>query len=225
MELSTPPQLLLVEKQKQFQSEENLSEIWHLAQNLVGGNEKLRFQALEGLKRLEVIRYSPLLTYMVTTRLSDSEINIRQLAILVVNSILGPDLIGNLAAEEVILQIHTYFLNISEFSVRKLLMASKGNLENRAEISKLLNLCPRTGRHLASILADRNETIECRRLAADFIGLIGYMETKPILIRIKNRIESSLNNKNRIPIVTEVREEQKNLLLSINTALTLLQTP
>ncbi len=225
MEVRTQPQLLVVEKQIHIQSEEYLPVLWQNAQYLVGVDPKLRFQALEELNKLEVIRYSPLLAYLVATRLSDSETNIRNAAILILVSVLNPDVIGNPAPKEVLLEIYNCLSNISKDTVAKLLMCSIDYEENRSDISKLLNLCSESGKHLASILADRNELIGIRRQAADYIGLIGFVETRPILIRIKNRLESVVKNNTRSPINLENQEEQKSLLLSINTALTLLQNP
>lgn len=224
MEVRMQDRPILVEKEIHLSLEKYLPDVWRASQALVGSQSEKRFQALKQLDQMEIIRFSPLLAYLVATRLNDANPELCFHAMLTLLSVLEPDSLGQPAPDEVRSEVFSYLCDLSKKTVLSILKTSLDHLEQRSEISKFLNLCPIAGKHLSAILMDRSQSIAIRCQAVDLIGLIGFVDTKSTLLRIKSRIDSRMNN-NGIQLASATLEDEKSLLLSINTALTLLQNP
>jgi hypothetical protein len=57
-------------------------------------------------------------------------------------------------------------------------------------IYHLLNACPAAGKYLGDILTDWKNPLPIRQMAIHFVGLVGYLETLPVLERLLDRMEA-----------------------------------
>jgi hypothetical protein len=57
-------------------------------------------------------------------------------------------------------------------------------------IYHLFNACPFAGTYLGDILAEWKNPLPIRQKAIHFVGLVGYMETLPVLERLLDRLEA-----------------------------------
>jgi hypothetical protein len=222
--LPTQPQLFFVEGDTTTGSVELFPAVWNAAQNLASPTNRSRFDALDELVKMNAVRLSPLVAYLVATRLIDPEVHLRDKIIEVLADVLSPDNLGRPAPDEVRSYLVSYFSQISEPMVTAILEASINNSHLRTRISRLFNLCPSAGKHLAAILADRQAPIEIRKHAADFIGLVGFVDALPTLERLRNRIEARQGGQRSMSFAPPAGSDESVLLPAITTALTLLQS-
>ncbi|MFC1936393.1 hypothetical protein ACFLYP_01865 [Chloroflexota bacterium] len=221
---SVQPQLFFIPGETTTGSVELFPAVWNAAQELVSPQLDNRQKALEDLVSLEAVRLSPLVAYLVASRLEEPDISLRAKITATLADVLGPDGLGRPAPEQVRSYLIAFLGHIRQSAVEAVLEVVLEDSELRGRISRLFNFSPGVGRHLAKILADRSKTLEIRRQAADFIGLVGFVEAAPTLERLRNRLEARQSGQSSMPFAPPSGSDEAQLLPALTTALTLLRS-
>ncbi len=193
--------------------------VWGAAEGLASPDVKIRTAALERLVELGAPRLSPLVAYLVATRLSDPDLGLRCRVIKVAGELLSLDDQGRLAPEPVRRHLSAHLAQMRNRSIFCLLEAASHDPQTAPNIARLLNACPHAGNHLADILSNRNAPLAIRRQAAHFIGRVGFLDTLPVLERLSTRLEARLNGQQSMPFAPSSAPDEADLLPSIQYAL------
>jgi hypothetical protein len=200
-------------------------EVWYTAEALFSTVLETRKAGLERLVRLKVARVSPLVVYLIATRLTEPDIELRSRVVAVLAGVFDLDDIDRLSEESVRLCLCTYLSGIRTRQVFALLQVMEFDPSMEPKVTQLLSYCSYAGSHLAEILADRNASLELRRWAAHFIGQIGYLDALPVMERLLTRLESRKNCKNGLSDSIVGETDETSLLPPIQSAIESLRAP
>ena len=200
-------------------------QVWVAAEGLTVADVEQRREALELLAESKVARVSPLIGYLLTTRINDPDIQIRAQVVNILGDVLSADEDGNPAPE--VVRYHL-FNHLSQMRTRQIyallqVLTFDGSLES--QVSKLFNACPYAGTHLTDIVSSRKTPIDIRLKAVLMIGKVGFVEAIPSLERLLTRLESRLNGQQSLPFAPQTAKEEISLVPSIQTTLILLRSP
>lgn len=182
--------LLLPLEEPQAAIVSNLQETWASAEALVSLDLHDRRQGLERLIESGAPRFSPLVAYILTTRLEEPDLPLRTLIIQTLASLFDPDIRGLPAAESVRAQLTASLAKIAPPEVLALLQAAEATPACTAQVARLLSRSAPAAEILVNILSDRQSSLNLRRQAIFFVGQVGYLDALPALERLQARLEA-----------------------------------
>jgi HEAT repeat protein len=206
------PNLIILEDQDTEIVLELFPAIWQAAEKLLSSEERVRHNGLDDLLMTEAARVSPLIAYLLVTRLFDPNRELRTRIVEALANVMQRDANGLYASEAVRSQIIS---SLSQMGNQGLLALTEVGIDNQAvlsHIARLINFAPHAGNFLKDLAADRSQTIKLRMLAIYFIGRIGYVDAYSELLRIRNRIESSQFGQKSMPFAPPSSESEELLL-------------
>jgi HEAT repeat protein len=224
LDTTAQPELFYFEDDTSLGSVELFPAVWQAAEKLTSAKEEIRHTALDELLQLNAPRFSPLVVYVLSTRLRDSSLSFRARVIETLANVLRVDIEGKLAPNQVREHLVSYLAQLENDEIVAILEVGIKEKESKSHIAKLLNFCPQAGKFLSEVLADRSALIEIRQIAAFYIGQIGFVEAISTLERLRNRLESRPEGQKSMPFAPPSISEEANLLPEIKSTLSLLQT-
>jgi HEAT repeat protein len=198
--------------------------VWGAVEDLASPEAALRHQALDKLEDLDAPRLSPLVAYMITTRLTDPDISFRQRAIKVLGRVLTPDEQGRLPTDAIIRCLNSYLSQMRTRSVYALLEAAAGSPTLAPYAARLFNACPFAGNHLGDILSNRKMPLEIRKQAAYFLGEVGFLDSIPVLERLESRLASRLKGQQSMSFAPPSAGDEIELMPDVQRALLYLRS-
>jgi hypothetical protein len=224
LEASLQPTLFFIEDDASLGSVELFPAVWQAAENLTSNNEQARHTALDELLKLGAPRFSPLIVYLLVTRLRDSSLSFRARIIEALANVLRVDVDGKLAPNQVRGHLVSYISQLEKDDIVAVLEIGIKEKESKPHIAKLLNFCPQAGKFLSEVLVDRNGLVEMRQISAYFIGQLGFVEALSTLERLRNRLESRQEDQKSMPFAPPSIVDEIQLLPEIKIAISLLHT-
>jgi hypothetical protein len=199
--------------------------IYEAAEAMIASEQAVRRSGLERLIELQVGRVSPLVGYLLATRLMEPDLELRVQIVKALAGILEVDDQGQLPATAVYTSVVHYLAGMRTRTIFALLQAAAFDSSIEPMVAKLLSHCSFAGTHLAEIITDRNAPLEIRKESVHFIGRIGYLDALPTLERQASRLESRRNGKNGFKGENQDGDNEATLLASIKEALETLRSP
>lgn len=221
--ISPQPQLFLLEES--IGTLELFPAVWSALEELTKADPEARINALEQLIELDAPRFSPVVSYILVTKITDSPLEFRARLIEVLGKVLTPDENGIPASEDVRNCLHLYLSGFRTRQIYALLQVSAVNNSLEEHISRLLNACPFAGNHLINILNDSKTPIDIRMGAAVMIGKVGYLDTLPALEKLSRRMEARISGQKTMDFAQQRSSIELRLLPVVNEALRTLRAP
>jgi hypothetical protein len=222
LDTQTQPNLFIIEDNSSIGSVELFPAIWQAAEKITSTDEKVRYAALDELLKLNAPRFSPLVVYILATRLRDSNLAFRARIIETLANVLRVDVEGRLAPDQVRGHLVSYISQLEKDDIVAILEVGIAEKESSLHIIKLLNFCPQAGKYLSELIADRSALVEIRRISVYFIGQLGFVETLATLERLRNRLESRQEGQKGMPFAPPSIIDEEDLLPEIKKAISLL---
>jgi HEAT repeat protein len=198
--------------------------VWGAAEDLTAPDLVTRSAALERLSELGAPRLSPLVAYLLATRLSEPDLALRARVVRSLGDVLQPDSQQRSTPEPVRRRVAAVLAQLRTRLVLSLLEVGAVYVDTRPHLARLLNAAPQAGEHLATLLADRSVPLPVRQQAAYFIGLVGYLEAQPTLTRLATRLEARLAGQQAMPFAPPPdQQDETTLLPAVQEALRLLR--
>ncbi|MEJ2487743.1 MAG: hypothetical protein P8Y68_18660 [Anaerolineales bacterium] len=213
------PNLIILEDQDSEVILELFPAVWQAAEKLVSANLKDRHAGLDDLLTTEAARVSPLIAYLLVTRLGEPDLGMRTRIVEALANVMRRDAKGQYASEAVRAQIIAAMVELAEPGLFAMIEVGAQNETMLGHIAKLINFTPSAGNYLKDLAADRKQRVENRRLAIYFIGRIGFADAYSELVRIRNRIESRQFGQKSMPFAPTGGENEELLLPEINKVL------
>jgi hypothetical protein len=196
---------------------EALPVIWEALESLTSQELLNRIAGLRRIIKLDAVRQHPLVIYVLMTRITEPDIELRTRIVQLLGSVLDLEVRGPKKAaaslEAVKKTLVTALAGMRTRQIFALLQVIEFDKSADGAVSNLLSYCSFAGGHLAQILSNRNAPLSIRRQAAHFIGRIGYLDALPALERLVSRLESRRD------------EEDAGILLGLQETIKLLYTP
>jgi len=200
-------------------------EVWSAAEALCGPDEKLRREGLARLDEMGAPRLSPLIAYLIATRLSDSDLELRTRAVRILGDLLALDAQGNATPETVRRYLVAKLSQMRTRDAYHLLEVVVTEPDTAPYVSRLLDACPYAGRHLADIATDRMLPVAQRKQAVLFIGAVGYLDAIYPLEKLAARLQARRNGQQSMPFAPPLQADESELLPIVTSVLMLLQAP
>jgi hypothetical protein len=193
--------------------------VWQATEILTAPEPAARQHGLDLLLELGAQKVSPLVAYMIATCLNDPDIYIRQRVAIVLADILVSDTSNKQAPDEVRKVVVNYLHNTNETMVYSLLEATLTNEQVEKSVYHIFNACPYIGRYLGEILAQWKNPLPIRQKAIYYVGLVGYLETLPVLERLFNRLEARQNGQYLMSFAPPTSNSDDDLLPYLRVAI------
>lgn len=199
--------------------------VWSAAEDLISPEAALRHRGLDRLLEMGAARLSPLIAYLLATRLADPSLDFRLRVVSALASLLRPDVEGFVAPEAVRRQLFHTLGQMRTRTIFALLEVLVADAKAENDLARLLNACPYAGKHLADILAERRNPLPIRRAAAQMIGRVGYLDAIPALERLAARLEARLSGQQAMPFAPPAQPDESELYPVIRDVLIRLKAP
>lgn len=199
--------------------------VWSAAESLCKPDLRERQKGLDRLLELNAPRFSPLVAYLLTTRLTDNELQFRVRVVRALGDLFFPDEAGNPTPMDVRQAITGLLSQMRTRQVYALLQALVEVPELTDHVARLLDACPYAGNHLADIVGDRTIEHAIREQAALAIGRVGFLDVLPVLERLETRLESRINGQRSMPFMPPTSESEAELLPALQRAIAALRAP
>lgn len=199
-------------------------EIWQATEALVSPQVEHRRAALDRLLELDAPRFSPLVAYVLATRLIDPDLELRQRVVSALGEVYALQE-NRSTADSVRQYIRGYLLQLSRRGLLPILEVAHVYPGTESAIAGLLNASPQVGDLLSEVITDRKIDLELRRQAIHFIAKVGYLQAIPALERLQERIEMRLHGQKTMPFASAYESDESNLLSAVQAALAILRKP
>lgn len=213
------PQPQLFSLEEGIEQVELFPEVWAAAEKLISPEILLRWEGLEGLLELKAPRYSPLILYLLCTRIVEPDIDLRARIIEALGDVTQPDNNGNPAPGNVRLILINYLSRIRTRQIYALLQVLVVYPSLEEHVSRLINVCSYANNHLVEIINDRKKPLDIRQQSIRMIGVVGYVEAIPTLDRLLARLEARMNGQKAMPFAPLSDNPELDLLVTTREAL------
>jgi len=199
--------------------------VWHLCEGLISADIAIRRSSVEQLLGTQAARLLPMVAYILATRITEPDFEIRAKVVYLLGEILLPDEQGRPAADSVRQSLNAYLAQIRTRQIYAMLQLLPRQPDLEPGVARLLNACPYAGNQLADILSSRKVPLDIRRYAVRMIGLVGYLDAIPALERQLARLETRLHGQQSLAFAPVDMVEDAALIPDIRRALAFLQSP
>jgi hypothetical protein len=193
--------------------------VWGAAESLSSAEARQRQQGLELLVKCGAARLSPLVIYMIYTRITDPDMETRSGVVQALADVLTPDEKGRQTPEPVRQHLMAQLGRMRTREIYALLQLLAYKPALLLQAGKLMNSCPYAGHHLADLAASRKTPLEIRRYAIRLAGEVGYCDVIPALERMLARLESRVNGQQTMAFAPPASMDDADLLPDIKEAL------
>jgi HEAT repeat protein len=193
--------------------------VWSAVEDLTSPQPLARRSALLRIKELSAHRLSPLVAYILATRLADPDLDVRVGVIRLLAEILTPDPQGRQNAENVNRHLVSYLSQMDAGLLTAILEAVEMEPDVEALAARLVNYCPSAGTFLTELLIDRKKSLPLRRQAVRLIGLVGFLEALPGLEKLEARLVSRRNGQQLMPFAPPSTGDEMDLLPHVQKSL------
>lgn len=199
--------------------------VWSASEALTSPDADLRLEGLARLEEMNAAHYSPLVAYIVASRLVEPDLKIRARVI----RLLGDVIQSNLADPEIDQQVHQHInAYLGQMQTRQILFVLQALAYDptiATQVAIVMKECSRAGEYMAGILTDRQMPLIIRKHAIFLVGEIGYLEAIPSLEKLQTRLEVRAEGQQYMPFHVQEQSEENQLLPEVQKALLKLQAP
>ena len=199
--------------------------VWSALEGLANPEAKVRQEALSQLSEMNAQRLSPLVAYLIATRLADPDMEMRHQVVMVLGELFKVGQDGRTVDDNVSQYLTAYLSQMRTRLVFSLLQVAERYTDADANIARLFNACPFAGEHLVEICNDRSNAQSIRKKAVYFIGLVGYLDGIPALERLETRLEARVNGQQAMSFAQSSSADEEEILPIIQQALASLRAP
>ena len=219
------PQLGLFEFEKTATGTAELfPAVWRALEGSASPDVIDRNRGLDDLISLDAPRLSPLVAYMLATRLVDPNIKFRRRVIQTLGDIILNSN-GDKMPIEVRRHLKAHCAVVGRGTVLSVLEVADFDPEIESQIAAIFNLCSHSGAILTELIADRKVPVLLRQQAIFYIGKVGFIEAIPRLERLADRLTSRGNGQKRMSFAPPNEPDESTLLNGVQIALEQLKEP
>ncbi len=194
----------------QFEADfEGKKETWLAAERLVSPRAVDREEALDYLLEQGAPAKSPLIAYLLATRLSDPDLQVRFHMAKALGDVLSGGEQGEQLPAQVLRQLQGFLAHLNKEQIVDLLEVSKQYLSVEESLIEIFKLCSYAGNVLSGIVNDRKISLVIRQKAIYFCGEAGFLETITTLQVLVKRIEKRNQVLRKFPLKKNTKDENQ----------------
>ncbi len=196
--------------------------VWQAMEGIASPDVAERNASLDNLLETNAHNLSPLVAYLLATRLIDPNIKFRARIVETLGNIITPTG-GTATPIEIRRHLKAHCSVIGRGTVLALLEVASVDSAIEAHVATIYNLCSHSGTILINLMADRKVPVSIRWQAINFIGRVGFIEAIPYLERLVDRLTSRANGQKRMPFAPPSEPDESTLISAAQATLTILQ--
>ena len=224
MERPLQPSLISTDSGNTQALMELFPDLWQTAEKISSPSVKTRQKALSELRKTNAARVSPLIAYLLTTRILDPDIKFRTSVVEDVAKIMRADDEGRHADEAVRSQIVSTLFSMDKPGLKALIESAAWDESQVENVITLVNYVSGAGELLKEFSADRQLNISNRVLAIKLLGEIGYIAALSELERIQNRLQVRKEGQQSMPFAPVHSSGEIELLPALKRSIMLLRS-
>jgi hypothetical protein len=199
--------------------------VWGALEGVISDDVGVRKRGLDKLIDLGAHRLSPLVAYVLVTCITDTDLDFRFKIVQTIGGLLSKEDTQKTPSESVVQSLKRYLSKMRRRKIYSLLEIAAFYPSSISHVAALLKACSHAGGTLSDIFSDRKIPIEIRREAINLSGIVGYLDVIPALERLAGRLESRMEGQRSMPFAPPVDIHEKSLLSTVQTSLTILNSP
>jgi hypothetical protein len=184
-----------------------IGRLWEAASNLISSDPDLRDRAIDQLIELDGYQDSPLITYILFTRLAEPDLEIRFHIVRLLGSLLDFESTGPHFTDRALKRVHYELGQLDLIRLVNLLEVSSHYLSSVPDVENILKLYSYAGESLGGIVNDRKYPVDIRQQAIFYCGTLGLMSSKTNLEILIRRVERARESNQR----TKIRDNEEQL--------------
>jgi hypothetical protein len=163
---------------------------WQAAELLISPDPDARDEGISLISIAGTAWQSPLLAYLLSTRIIDPDIKVRFHAVQELGRLLEQSTAPEKKpSNQVIQTVHHFLVDLDQVGMVRLMEVALNYISAEESLLDILRICSYAGKTLGGIVNDRNLPLEIRQQAAFFGGEIGFQTMIPDLKKVLKRIE------------------------------------
>lgn len=208
------PQTALFDRQKLDDENADLvPAILHAAERLTSPHEHDRRQGLSGIVDMGAHRHSPLIAYLLATRLTEPVLSLRFRVVKAVGDILRLNEDREPTPDQVRRHLQAYLSQMRRRQIYGLLQVADRYAAAEADVARILNMCSYAGGTLSGIFNDRNAPLSIRKQAIYYCGRVGFGDSLPAMERLVHRLQSKDERQTRMNFVPQAGSDREAELM------------
>jgi len=188
---------------------EGNKEVWLAAERLVSPLAVEREEALDYLIEHGAPAKSPLIAYLLATRLSDPDLEVRCHMVKALGDVLKGAEQGEQLPDQVLWQLQGFLAHLNKEQITDLLEISELYLSAEESLIEIFKLSSYAGNVLSGIVNDRKISLGIRKKATYFCGEAGFLETITTLQILVMRIEKRNQVLGKFPLRKNTKDENQ----------------
>jgi hypothetical protein len=165
--------------------------LWDAAEGLISPDPNIRDSSLDQLKEIDGIHRSPLVAYLLVSRISEPDLEIRFHLIRLLGSLMDFESSGKSFSDQALDFAKDALDQMEKSQLIKILEVAESYLTAERAISNILKLSSYAGVGLSGIVNDRKLPVSVRQQAVFYCGEIGYLSSKPTLQNLVQRVDKA----------------------------------
>ena len=167
--------------------------LWETAEGLISPDPFLRESALDQFKEIDGLYRSPLIAYLLVSRISEPDLEIRFHLIQLLGSLVDYDSPGQHLTDQALSIAKDALDQMKKNQLIMLLEVSDSYLAAESAIKSILRLSSYAGVILSGIVNDLKLPVSIRQQAVYYCGEGGYIISRPTLQNLIQRVEKTRN--------------------------------
>lgn len=197
-------------------------ELLQLLENTFSPDVVIREEALDRIAIIDAHRRSPLTISILVQRLIDPDIIMRKKIVVMLAECLQKMEGGPQIPQSVGSSLRHSLREIGKREILALLELLSTQ-EMIDQVCYILNECSHSGEDLAQILLDRKLDVSLRIAASDVIGQVGFLEARPIMVSLEQRLSNLVSGQIPMPFAPQIALEAEQLLPAVRRAIQALE--
>jgi hypothetical protein len=210
---------LFVDTEPAENSAEVLLLVWSATECLASPDVLTRQHGIDAILDLKAHKVSPLVAFMLATRLGDEDIYIRRRVIYVLGEMVTWKSTISQTMDNIRMTVSHYLHNMSEATIFGLLEVAVLDPGAEQPIYNILNMCPYAGRYLGNVITEWKNPLPIRQKAIQFIGMVGYTEMLPVLQRLLDRLETRQNGQFSMSFAPHLTRSDEDIIPYLRIAI------
>jgi len=165
--------------------------LWDTAEDLISPDPNMRDSSLDQLKEIDGIHRSPLIAYLLVSRISEPDLEIRFRLIRLLGSLMDFESSGQSFSDQALDFAKDALDQMEKSQLIKILEVAESYLTAERAISNILKLSSYAGVGLSGIVNDRKLPVSVRQQAVFYCGEVGYLSSKPTLQNLVQRVDKA----------------------------------
>lgn len=167
--------------------------LWDTAEGLLSPDPNIRDNSLDRLEEIDGFFRSPLVAFLLVSRISEPDLEIRLHLIQLLGRLVDYNTPGQHLTDQSLVFAQDALDQMDKIQLIKILEVSDSYLAAEGAISNILKLSSYAGVGLSGIVNDRKLPVSLRQQAIFYCGEVGFLSSRPTLQNLVQRVEKAKN--------------------------------